>query len=86
MMGWMVKHSTGRCGAVEVAESSTSTGNRGDTLDLSIWNFKAWWHISSNKATLSNSATPYEPMGAIFTQTTTNFKFNFPDSKFLKAF
>ena len=28
-------------------------------------------HISSNKATLSNSATSFEPMGTIFFQTTT---------------
>jgi hypothetical protein len=28
------------------------------------------WHASSNKATLSQTATPFEPMGAIFIQTT----------------
>jgi hypothetical protein len=31
-------------------------------------------HISSNKATSPDSATPYEPMEAIFIQTTTIIK------------
>ena len=55
----------------QVAGTESDTGP-----GLSIWNLKAHpqWHTSSKKTTLPNSATPYEPTGAIFIQTITDCK------------
>jgi hypothetical protein len=49
---------------------------RDSSPGLSIWNLKAHpqWHTSSNKATPPNSGSPYEPMGAVFIQTTISSK------------
>lgn len=77
VMGGSMKHGAGEEVESSISRSTGKGKKENDTRPvLSFWGLKAYsrWHTSSKKVLSSSGATPYESMGAVCIQTTTEGK------------